>query len=262
MSKRNDLKTFLLFKESHERRTFEGSYYDFFKAAWPILEPSNPFIDNWHFKYICGVLQQEIERISRGEEKTTDLIFNVPPRSGKSMMVSIMLCPWAWIRFPWMRFINSSYDRDLSTDHLVNSRDVIQSGWYQRMWSKRFQMAGDQNLKGFFRNTSRGYRIAASVGGGVAGKGADVIIADDLVNPKSSYYETERDGANRHYDQDLYNRLNNPNVGLRIIIAQRTHEDDTSGHAMKMNPDGYRRIVIPADDEFPVFPEELAKNYG
>lgn len=258
---RNEFINFLEYKRSKEKRECEASYYNFFKAAWRILEPNNPFVDNWHFKYLCDEFQEEIHRIGRHEPKTTDVIANIPPRSGKSMMASVQLTPWAWIHYPWLRFINSSFDMSLSTDHLVGSRDIIRSDWYQENWGHIYQLSGDQNVKGFYKNDKRGYRLACSVGSPPTGKGADVIIADDLIDPMAADSEADRIMANKHYDQALYNRLNQPSIGVRFLIMQRLNEDDTAGNAMKKNPQGYRKIVIPAEITSPIEPPELNKNY-
>ena len=244
-----------------EKRACERSYYEFFKAAWPILHPVSPFIDNWHFKYICDELQKEIHRIGRREKKTTDLIVEICPRSAKSLMASVELTPWAWIHYPWMKFINSSYKEELSIEHLVFSRDIIRSDWYQRNWGNIYKLTGDQNQKHNYRNDKMGSRLACAVGAPPTGKGADVVIADDLLNPLTAASEIDIKNAKNHYDLALYNRLNDPQIGLRMLIMQRLHEDDPVGHSLKTNPKGYRRITIPADTSAPINPPELLSNY-
>lgn len=244
-----------------EKLNCEDSYYEFFKSAWKIIHPVSPLVDNWHFKYICDELQKEIHRIGKREKKTTDLITEICPRSGKSLIFSVMLTPWAWIHYPWMKFINSSYKDQLSTEHLVFSRDIIRSDWYQKNWGHLYQLTGDQNQKGNYHNDKRGSRLACSVGAPPLGRGADVIISDDLLDPMSAASEADRKSANMHFDLALYNRLNDPSIGLRVLIMQRLHEDDTIGHAIKNNPDGYRKITIPADTTAPISPPELIENY-
>jgi len=83
-----------------ERRECEESYYQFFLNAWGVLEPHTSLVKNWHIEYLCDALQKEIERIAASKPKTKDLNLNIPPRSAKSYITSIMLCPWAWTKYP------------------------------------------------------------------------------------------------------------------------------------------------------------------
>lgn len=258
----------LVLREEKERRLCERSYYEFFKRAWKVLEPETPLLDNWHVKYLCDLLQAEVERIAARKPKDRDIIINISPRSAKSYIVSICFAPWAWTRFPHLKFINSSHSRDLSTDHSVESRRLIQSAWYQRKWGSAFRLTSDQNVKTFYRNNRGGKRYSTSVKGGPTGHGADIVICDDLLDPKKARSEAERKTANDHYGKTLFSRLNDQTIGLRVIVMQRLHEDDPTGHVLVKNPDKYRNICIPAEfnEEDPkssnsVQPPELKKFY-
>lgn len=245
-----------------ERRRCEKSYYEFFKRAWRELEPQTPLVDNWHIKYLCDLIQAEIERIVQREPKTTDLIVNIPPRSAKSYIFSILLCAWAWTRFPHLKFISSSHSKALSIDHCVKGRRVIESAWYRRNWGHVFELAGDQNVKSHFENNKGGVRMAFSVGASPVGHGADVIVADDLLNPDEAESEVERTNANNHYDNALFSRLNDQEIGIRINVQQRLHVDDPTGHILKKAPDMYRKICLPVEfDEEMVSPPELKPLY-
>lgn len=241
-----DLKTKrLLIHMEREKRACEREFYEFVKRAWHIVEPKTPFIDNWHFFYLCNLLQEEIERIVACRPKTKDIIINIPPRSSKSTIVSVMLTPWAWINYPHLRFINSSHTDELSTFHCVQSRTIIDSQWYQGHWGNRFKMSTDQNVKTFFVNDARGHRIATSVGASnITGQGCDVLIADDLIDPKKATSQTAIKNANDHWDHTLFNRLNNFETGLRVIVQQRTAKNDTTGHVLETDKDNYRHICI------------------
>ena len=167
----------------YQKRCCQKRYYDFFLAAWEVLEPVNDLKLNWHIEYLCHRLQREIERLGRKEKKDKDIIINISPRSLKSYIVSIMLCPWAWTKYPHLKFISASHSRELSIEHCRKSRQLIDSEWYQRFWHNAFGLTGDQNVKSFYENNKSGVRYAASIAGGVTGHGADVIVADDLIDP-------------------------------------------------------------------------------
>lgn len=254
----------LILETEKARRSYERSYCEFFRAAWEVLEPNTPLRFNWHIKYLCDLLQAEIERIAAREPKTEDIVINISPRSAKSYIVSIMWHPWAWTRFPHLKFISSSHAEELSVEHCRKSRQLIESAWYQERWGHVFSLTGDQNVKSFYENDKFGARHATSVGGSITGHGADVIISDDPLNPKKVASESAIVAANKHYDDELYTRLNDQEVGVRVLIMQRLHEDDTTGHVLRKWPGKYVHINIPAECDagsVEVSPPELKKFY-
>jgi predicted phage terminase large subunit-like protein len=62
------------------------------------------------------------------------------------------------------------------------------------------------------------------------------LIIDDPIKPEDADSETKRKRINERYDSTLKNRLNSRNTPV-ILIGQRTHELDLSGHVMAT--DGY-----------------------
>jgi hypothetical protein len=176
-----------------EMKLAEMSFYDFFKLSWHIVEPSVPLSTNWHHKYLCNTLQEEAERIIEGRPKTKDIVINVPFRSTKSLITTVLFPVWCWIRDPKLRFITASYSAELSIEHATKSRDVIQSDWFKERWGDIFNIKKDQNLKARYENNFMGMRRATSVGGTITGQGADFLIIDDPVSPKNAASEVERE---------------------------------------------------------------------
>ena len=244
-----------------ERRDCEKSYFAFFCRAWREIEPATPLTLNWHIQYLCDRLQREMERVGAKLPRQKDIIINVPFRSGKTRIVTEMLHPWCWIRWPWMKFITWSYASELSIDKTVESRRIIQSDWYQRNWGDRFALAEDQNLKSHFSNDKGGSRRATSTGGTVTGQGADVLIGDDPLNPKQADSEELRRTCLDHYNKTMFSRLDNAKVGVRIIVMQRLHEEDLTGHLLATNPDGYEHICLPGELSDRVRPVEAREFY-
>ena len=245
------------------RAIYEKSYYRFFLKAWEIVEHQTELIPNWHIEFICNLLQAEAERVAGGGRRSKDLIINIPPRSGKSNLVTIFFNAWAWIQFPGLKFITASYGADLASSHSRKTRDLIESAWFQENWGDRFKIKDDINRLNEYENDKGGMRRAVGAGAGITGKGADFIIIDDPQDPRRAYSETERDEVNRWYDQTIYTRLNDQAVGVRVIVMQRLHENDLVGHVLSHSRDDFRRITIPAemDREFDIHPPELKKEY-
>tara|TARA_R110001583_G_scaffold69437_2_gene196891 strand:+ start:242 stop:1684 length:1443 start_codon:yes stop_codon:yes gene_type:complete len=252
-----------LLKFALEKKLCEMSFYEFFKKAWHVVEPAVPLSTNWHHKYICDILQQECERIIEQKPKTKDIIINVPFRSTKSLIVTVMFPVWAWIKSPKLRFITSSYSATLSIELATKSRDIIFSDWFQKRWSESFYIKKDQNLKERYENNCVGMRRATSVGGTVTGQGGDFLIVDDPLSPQMANSAIERDNANEWYRTTFYSRLNQADIGVRIIIMQRVHEDDLSGFLLdRETRTRYRHICIPATNENKnIKPKSLEKFY-
>ncbi len=175
------------------------------------------------------------------------LIINVPPRHMKSLLVTVMFPTWVWSQDPHTRFICSSYADSLSIKHSLDRRTLVSSPWYQNLWGDRVSLADDANLKSEFVNDARGHMIATSTGGSITGKGADFIIVDDPHNPTMMLSETERTTALRHFDITLSTRLDQPKKGCIVVIMQRLHEDDLTGHLISGG--GWDQLVLPAEAE-------------
>jgi len=244
-----------------DRLQCEKSYYHFFQQAWKILEPETKLDKNWHIKYLCDILQEEVERIVARKPKDKDLIINVPPRSGKSYVVTVMLAPWIWTRYPWMKIINSSFSMELSTKLCLDSRRLLLSEWYKNYWGKKFHLSTDMNVKSWYENNRGGMRKSTSTGAQITGTGADIIIVDDPADPEKAESEVERETVKRYYGKTLYSRLNNQIIGLRVIIMQRLHEEDLTGHLIENERDSYRYICIPAEITDHIHPRNLIENY-
>lgn len=74
--------------------------------------------------------------------------------------------------------------------------------------------------------------MATSVDGVLTGRGADLIIIDNPLKPNEALSDTTRQGVNGWFDGTLYSRLNDKSRGAIVLIMQRLHEDDLTGHLL------------------------------
>lgn len=246
-----------------QRYIYKKSYYEFFKAAFPILHQGESYNDNWHIKLLCDRLQQEIKRITQKKVRQKDIVINVPFRSAKSLITSVMYLPWVWITYPHIKFIYVSYSENLALEHAQFSKNLIYSNWYQNLFGDCFNFNKGEDSKHFYANTSGGFRKSTGTGGQITGSGADIVIVDDGQNPKRAASEKERQNTIDFYNYTLYSRLNQLDIGVRINIQQRLHEKDLSGFLIAENPDAYELIKIPAEitDKSKPVPADLEKYY-
>lgn len=228
-----------------EKELCTRSFTEFVKSAWNVLEPSTPYLHNWHIELISEYLQM----VSEGKIKR--LIINIPPRYMKSLLVSVMWPAWMWIQKPHYRWISASYSASLSLKHNLDKRNLIQSDWYQSHWGGIVKLSEDQNQKSEFQNTARGYMVATSVGGTVTGKGGNIIILDDPLNPQEAISDSLRGTCNNWIDQTLSTRLDDKKNGCIVVVMQRLHELDPTGHLLqKTGAEGVRDwklLVVPAE---------------
>jgi len=201
-------------------------------------------VPGWHIDLICEYL----EAVTAGDLQF--LIFNVPPRNMKSLLVSVLWPTWEWgpQNRPHLRYLFSSYSGELSIKHSVDRRIVIESDWYQKHWGKGFKLTSDNNRKTEFENDKRGVMSTTSTGATATGKGGQRIVIDDPLNPKQALSDSHRLGANRHFDQTLYSRLNDKSKDAMIVIMQRLHERDLTGHLLSQKKEmGWTVISLPAE---------------
>ena len=116
-------------------RTAEQSLMDYVRQAWPILEPDQPFLPNWHLDLVA----EHLEAVTAGE--CTRLLITLPPRYMKSLLVSVFWPTWEWLQRPGGRWIFASYAESLAEKHSVDRRAVLQSPWYQGRWGDRVCLA-------------------------------------------------------------------------------------------------------------------------
>lgn len=206
-----------------ERRL--GSYV---RSAWDVLEPTTKMKWNWHHE----LMAEYLEAVALGQIKR--LIINVPPRELKSTIATVSFPTWVWgpRNLPQKRFLFGSYAEDLAVTHSLLRRNLIRSDWYQSRWGDRFHLSGDQNAKSEYTNDKTGQMTAAGILGSVTGKGGDIILLDDPHDPKGAKSDADREAILFSIDNTWSTRLNDPNTGAIVVVMQRLHEQDASGHLL------------------------------
>jgi predicted phage terminase large subunit-like protein len=207
------------------------------------LNGSAPYLDNFHIAVMCA----ELEAVRLGENRR--LAIALPPRSLKSIVVSIAYPAWLLGHEPTTQIICASYGQPLADSLGRNCRQVMQSVWYRRLFPGT-RLANDKQAVAAFETTAGGSRRATSVGGVLTGFGADAIIVDDPTKPEEAHSDAERARANSWARHTLFTRLNDKASGAIILVMQRLHEDDMIGHVSTFSK--LKLVSFPAlaqDDE-------------
>ena len=209
--------------EALDRALQVRSMHEFIQGAWPTLEPGRHFYDNWHIESIC----EHLEAVVSGEVRR--LIINIPPRHMKSLLCAVAFPCWAWIHKPHLQFLFASYASSLSIRDSVKCRRLLSSDYYTQL-NPTHHLTSDQNQKQRFENNSNGHRISTSVGGALTGEGGDIIVIDDPHSVAESESEAVRQSTCEWFDTVATTRLNDPKTGAFVIIMQRVHQSDLTGH--------------------------------
>lgn len=229
-----------------DRELCKRSLVEYGRLAWPIIEPGQPYVHGWHIDAIA----EHLQAVTDGQIR--NLIINIPPRHMKSLLVAVLWFTWVWTFRPESRWLFASYGENLSIRDSLKCRRIIQHPWYQSRFGEVFQMAGDQNQKTRFENNKTGYRLATGVGGMATGEGGDYIVVDDPMKAADAHSPTQRETTNDWWDNTMSTRGNNPQLVAKVVIMQRLHEQDLTGHLKeKMQTDGqhYEHLCLPAEYE-------------
>jgi predicted phage terminase large subunit-like protein len=232
--------------DSANKELAERHLYEFVKLLWPVIEPSRPFVEGWAIGAIC----EHLQAISEGEIKR--LIINVPPGFSKSLCSSVFWPAWEWgpKNQASMRYIAASYSSDLTVRDNVRCRSLIMSPNYQKFWSDRFQISGDQFTKVKFANDRTGWKLATSVSGVGTGERGDRFIMDDPNSVKEAESEAVLGSTNQWALEVVPTRLNDPDKSAIMLIQQRTNEADVTGTYLSREL-GYEHLMIPMRFEPP-----------
>lgn len=215
----------------------------FIELAWPHLEPETPFKSGWAVDALC----EHLEAVSNGQIKR--LLINVPPGCMKSLTTNVFWPCWEWgpRGDSHLRYISASYEKGLATRDLVRGRDLLMSEWYQALWPIQFK--SDQNLKTYYENTNRGWRVAASVGGALTGYRGDRANVDDPHDVRSAESDRKREDSLRWFTETLPTRMNNQDESTIVVVMQRLHERDVSGLILQELSDSYVHLMLPMEFE-------------
>lgn len=210
------------------------------KSAWQTVEPK-PYQSNWHLDAICDHLAY----VTFGDIR--NLMINVPPRQTKSLSGSVIWPVWWWLLDPKVQFLFASYAHDLALRDAVKSRRLIESSWFRDRYGHLFYLDPADNRKHRYVNNHGGHRISTSVGGKTTGEGGDVIVIDDPHNMKDVYSDTKRHGALSWWDNSMRSRLNDPTKGQKVLIGQRSHDNDLFGHILSTEENRWVVLMLPME---------------
>lgn len=201
---------------------YRSNFAAFMRFAFRELHPNQPLVDTWHI----DVLADTFERVANGEIKR--LIINLPPRCLKSHAASIALPVWMHGRNPALKIMSIAGSKELAGDFERGTRELMNAPRCRAV----FPHLKPEGRSGNLYLPQGGQRISAVVGGILVGRGADLIVIDDPIAPGRVHDEPRRRAVNKWFDAEVLQRLNDKTEGAVIVVMQRLHVDDLSGHLL------------------------------
>ena len=205
------------------------------KRLLPFVERFNPdYLAGWVHKDICQRLEKFSEQVANKESPR--LMLFMPPRHGKSTLASVAFPAWHLGRHPDHEFISCSYSGSLAMSFSRKVRQLLREPVYKNVFEKSRLDKDSQSVESWQTTQGGGY-VAAGVGGGITGKGANVLVIDDPVkNREDAESDNNREATWDWYTSTAYTRLS-PGGGILVILT-RWHDDDLAGRLLKQAEDG------------------------
>jgi hypothetical protein len=185
------------------------------------------------------------------------IIVTVPPREGKSTLVSQIGPPFALMTDPDSQVVLVSYADALAQEHSGEARARIT----EHAALLGYQLRADKQAVGRWKvDGHAGGLLAAGILSGITGFGADLLIVDDPVkNAQEADSPAYRRRVIHEFRSTLLTRLH-PDASV-VLIMTRWHPDDLAGVLLAEEPERWQHINIPAIAEAGI-PDALGRKPG
>ena len=227
--------------ELEVRRNNKAAYDDLIEFC-KRMQPD--YIVGKHHRMLADMLMD----IEKGRKDR--ICVNIPPRHGKSQLVSIFFPAWFLGRNPNKKVMMVSHTTDLAVDFGRKVRNLISTEAYQAIFPT-VQLASDSKSAGRWNTNTGGEYYACGIGSALAGRGADLLLVDDphseqdVINGNFTVFE-------KAYEWFTFGARTRLMPGGRVAIIQtRWHMDDLTGRVtrdMVQNDraDEYEVVEFPA----------------
>lgn len=191
-----------------------------------------------------------LELIAAAEARTASgpqiLLVALPPRHGKSTLISVMAPAWYLGLFPERQVMLTSYEADFAAGWGMRARDHL-AEWGPRLYGVGVDPANRAARRWGIQGKAGGM-ISAGVGGPITGRGAHLLIVDDpLKNAEAAMSEVIRERQWEWWLSTARSRLE-PGAVV-IVLMTRWHEADLGGRLLAASREGgdrVREIRLPA----------------
>lgn len=137
---------------------------------------------NWkegpHHRFLKSLLH----KVKTGEE--TRLTVSLPPRFGKSETIAYLFVAWYLGHMPSHHIMMATHTAALSADFGRKVRNLLDSARYKEVFPDTV-VSKDKSAADNWATTLGGKYLAIGIGANVAGHGANLLVADDLISEQA-----------------------------------------------------------------------------
>lgn len=209
----------------------------FTQKSFEVIEPATEFEYNWHIDCIA----EHLQAVYDGE--ISKLVINMPPRFAKTITTSIAFPAWALGKNPSIRFMLTSFKSSLAENMTRNTRTLVRSDWYKRLFPNTV-ISADMDRQYHFETTCAGQYLSSAMSS-ATGSGCDIQVCDDPISPDEAASDQTRKTTIETIRGTLFSRFNDPRKMKFVLNMQRLHEADPSGELLR--EDGWTHLKLPAE---------------
>ena len=167
-------------------------------------------------------MARALEEIERGENDR--LIILMPPRHGKSELVSVRFPAYYMLRHPARSFITASYGEILATPFGRKARNVAMLPRARALYPG-VELAADSKAAGLWTTTAGGTFLSVGIGGAITGFGAHHLNIDDPIRKREEAESAvKRESIYTWYQAEAYTRLE-PEGTVSLTLTPWHHDD-------------------------------------
>lgn len=208
----------------------------------PFIQRFRPrYTPGWVHADICRRVERFVERVEKGEDPR--LLLLMPPRSGKSEILSRNAPAWILGRHPEWELIAASHTASLTMTFSRYIRDVLRDPAFSAVFPDAVLDPSSQSVENWNTTQGGGY-LASGQGGAITGRGAHCFPAGTLVRTPSGYATIE---SLKLHDKVLgYDHFREETTPTRIEAVRCTSRSDL----VRITTVAGREIVATSDHPF------------
>jgi predicted phage terminase large subunit-like protein len=204
-----------------------------------------------HIALICCYL----EKLERGD--IDRLIILAPPRHGKTTTVAEIFASWTMGRNPDGNIIYATYSHDRASDTGRKVKNLMLDPDFAAVFPD-CKVSSDSKSANKLSTQQHGSYFAVGVGGAITGRGADLVILDDLIK---SYEDITEGGIlklQEWYSSVLFTRLS-PSAKIVLIMTKWSYEDIASYLIEEKKSENWTILRLPAicDEVNPITEKDI-----
>lgn len=173
--------------------------------------------------------------------------------AGGLIVHNSLMCGTFWPAWEWgplgkthLQYIHISYAGDLAKRNHMKTRALIASDRFHGIWGNIIHPSPKKkDTESEYHLAGNGNSFATGTGGKLTGYRGDRLITDDPHSVDGAESDLDRARAVRWFTETLSTRYNDENTVKRLVIMQRIHEGDISGHILESMPGRYEHLCLP-----------------